>query len=97
MTLLDVARFVETPGAVMYALTCEAWGIDPAEEIEDPWLKHQLRLGLLRAMRKHQETDVHDGTNDKRKDGDASLASFPLIDHRDRLSNAQRKLSQSGM
>lgn len=90
MTLLDVARFVEAPSAVTFALTCEAWGVDPAEEVEDPWLKHQLRLGLLRAIRKHQEPE------DDEREESGTTDDYPLVDHRDRLAATRRKFKEMG-
>lgn len=54
LTLTDIARFCLSDDAVTYAAVCREWGVDPASEVEDPWLAMQLRVGLSDALRRHE-------------------------------------------
>lgn len=56
-------------------MSCKEWGIDPAEEIEDPWLAHQLRIGLMWRM--------HD------KEQKAEMEQSRRADHLSRLDAAK--------
>lgn len=68
-----------------YAASCREWGIDPAAEVEDPWLAHQLRLGLTYALRKHERE-----AEERAKD-EAERKAMP-DEHDQRIDRARRLL-----
>lgn len=47
----------------MYAASCREFGIDPAAEIEDPWLAAQLRFGLFYRLKR----DEYEAMEEERK------------------------------
>jgi hypothetical protein len=46
MTVEAVAAFADRPNALLYANSCERYGVDPAAILEDDFLAAQLRVAL---------------------------------------------------
>ena len=55
LTLDHIARFAKSSSAPVYLSVCERFGLDPAADIEDDFLAHQLRVALLVAAQLEPE------------------------------------------
>lgn len=70
-----------------YAALCQEWNLDPAAEIEDPWLAMQLRLGLSdRLQRRRQEL----------QEDPEQQETIKRQEYADRLERARRQLGAKG-
>jgi hypothetical protein len=70
-----------------FASSCREWGIDPAAEIEDPFLAHQLRIGLLVKLR---ESEQHQSEEDRDKAERRALVDS----HPERIETVRRTLGR---
>lgn len=57
-----VARFLERPNALLYAQSCERYGVDPGGFIDDEFLALQLRVGAAVATSGAPEEPAQDET-----------------------------------
>lgn len=87
MTLLAVARFVASPSALSFAYSCKEFGVDPAAEIEDPFLASQLRLGLIDRMGREDE---------KQQEEEETRERTSMGVRRARIDSARDKLTKLG-
>jgi hypothetical protein len=90
-----IARFCASQGAVTFAISCREFGVDPAAEIEDPFLAHQLRIGLTDAIGRF-ELKVADESKDD--EDEAVVPTIPLAEkHRAHQEQAKERMAQIGM